>query len=76
MGEGLFYGLWLNSFSVDPARPNVFCGRQDSLIKVVFPCVGVLLEQRKKDLRVVKTIGLKKEEKRNRKVVFQKVHRK
>lgn len=38
-------------------------GRQDSLIKVAFPCVGILLEQRKRGLRVVKTIHLKREEK-------------
>lgn len=48
--------------------------RQDSLIKVVFPCVGILLEQRKKGVRVVKTIHLKREE-RGKKAIFHKVHK-
>lgn len=68
--------MWLPSFSGDPTRLNVSCGRQDSLIKVVFPCVGVLLEQRKRGLRVVKTIRSNREEKRNRETIFQKVHQK
>lgn len=56
MRAGVFYGLWLNSFPGDPTRINVSCRRQDSLIEVVFPCAGVLLERRKRGLRVVKTI--------------------
>lgn len=43
---------------------------------VVFPHVGVLLEQRKRGLRVGKTTRLKKEEKRHRKAIFQKIHKK
>lgn len=76
MGAGVFYGLWLNSFSGDPTRLNVSSGRQDSLIKVIFPCVGILLEQRKRGLRVVKTGHSKRKEKRYRKAIFQKVHQK
>lgn len=37
--------------------------RQGALIKVALPRVGVLLEQRKGALRVVKTIHLTREEK-------------
>lgn len=37
--------------------------RHGSLIKVALPRVGVLLEQRKRALRVVKTIHLTREEK-------------
>lgn len=48
--------------------------RQDSLIKVAFPHVGVLPEQRKRALRVVKTIHLKREGKGNKKAIFQKVY--
>lgn len=70
MGAGVFCGLWLNSFSGDPARLDVFCGRRDLLIKVVFPCVRVLLEQRKRGLKVVKTLHSKREEKSNRKAIF------
>lgn len=69
-GTGIFYGLWLNSFPGDTSGINVSCGRQDSLIKVAFPCVGILLKQRKRGLRVVKTIHFEEGGKRKQKNYF------
>lgn len=44
--------------------------RQDSLIKVTFPCVGILLEQRKRGLRVVKNNTFEEGGKRGEKSFF------
>lgn len=44
--------------------------RHGSLIKVALPRVGVLLEQRKRALRVVKTIHLTREGKGNKRLFF------